>query len=476
MVKTIMICKLAFYGDVFNSKNDVSGNGASRSALCNLVQPPGDNTDGRMLCTVLVLAVVVCAALAAKGGKMEKLKVGGKSRSLVYRSTSGTLFEQFIVMKTMHARAVREQRELVLVYGSDDKSSAGGYNLCDIFVLPDEIRCEKHMKMKCAKDGAGKDEEHKKPEGESKDKPEHKRKVTFECEPPNVFDSVEAAEQAVQVFPAGFALRLQNKRTEEIQYVQAMLGVVRKHSSKLNDYTAVYWGDAHQHLGKDLGTCSAGAEATAERVTCTNFKAAAAAVVQASQPYCSHLEVAGKLSDAHSSGACYIAGAADATAQEAAILLDMGLQSFRGMWLQHQAQQDGVPSGTLSKLDATKLQNMLLHIAPASVEVMEWGLMHDAGTFVTLTAGASAALQAGSERRPAGSVLVLTSLAEYERARAGKTFCTAHKAGLATAAEGTATAADPTFCGSVKAAGYVYTDLGNTGKRHVRNVCVVPLL
>jgi hypothetical protein len=422
-----------------------------------------------MLSAATIFTVMVCVALADKGGKMEKLKVGGKSRSLVYRSISGTLFEQFIVMKNMHARAVSEQRELVVVYGSDDKSSAGGYNICDICLLPEEIRCEKHLKMKCPVHTAGKGEGSNK-EGKNKEKPEHKKKVAFECDPPNAFDSAEAVETAIDVFTSGFPLRLQNKRTEEIQYVQAMLGVVRKHSSKLNDYTAVYWGDAHQHLGKDLGTCSAGAEATAERVTCTNFKAAAAALVQASQPYCSHLEVAGKLSDAHSSGACYIAGAADATAQEAAILLDMGLQSFRGMWLQHQAQQDGAPSGTLSKLDATKLQNMLLHIAPASVEVMEWGLMHDAGTFVTLTAGASAALQAGSERRPAGSVLVLTSLAEYERARAGKTFCTAHKAGLATAAEGTAAAADPTFCGSIKAAGYVYTDLGNTGKSHVHEV------
>lgn len=410
----------------------------------------------RLLFPVCIVVIcLLCGAWASrKDGKM-----GGKARTLVYRSTPTSLIEQYVTMKDQYMVASREGRELMVLYQSEDKHAPNGHNLCDIFDTPGGIKCDKHMKMKC---GNKEKEEGGKPQ---------KKKVVFNCEPSHDFGSVEKVDAASESFHLAFPLKLQNQRVEEVQYVQAMMGVVNKNSKKLADYTVIYWNEGHLHLGHELGVCSVGTASpgSEESSACTDFKRAVAALVQASSPYCTQrpgaLRIVRDTSEeqgVHSSGAgaCYVAGAARATGQEAAILLDLGLQSFRGLWLQHHGAKQQTPGAGFSQLSASALQEMLVHIAPASAEVMEWGLMVEATTFAALTSEAIQTLTnadaAELDKRRAGGVLVQTGMVEYERARAGRTYCTSHRDRLVPADGATV---DPSWCGKIKPAGYAYKSM-----------------
>jgi hypothetical protein len=430
---------------------------------------------GVFLVAVSVLLLVFQANANAKNGKM------GKSRTLIYKSEADSLAVQYLRMKKMYLQAQREHRELVMVYGSDTKHGVSASNLCDIFELPSNIQCEKHMKMKCPTANATEpNKEEKEDKEEEGSKAALKKKVLFHCSPSNEYGSSEEINAAIGTFTEAFPMRLKDQRVEEVQYIQAMMGVVKKQTKKLTDYTVVYWGDAHQHLGKDLGKCAAGDDfAAQETAVCKEFKQAAAALVQQSKPYCNHFALinlgAVRTPEmelvTHGAGLCYLAGATHATAKEASILLDMGLQSFRGVWLQHQAKAGAEIN--LSVRDAADLEALLVHISPVSVEVMEWGIVLEANTFVSLTARASGVVASAegsattggaAARQHAGKTVLLTSLAEYQRANSGKSFCTAHRDGLESAVvPAGAAVVDPSWCEKMKATNYIFKAHGTGG-------------
>ena len=416
------------------------------------------------ICFLLSLAIL---AHCEKGEKKKFGKVGKKPNTLAHRIVSGSLVEQFLGMKTKLQKSLDLDRELVIVYGSDEKDGPVGYNLCDIFDLPKKVTCDKYHKMKCPRGGnmtsdASKDKTHKR-----------KQKTLYDCETSARFVSLEEIGAAVDTFSQVIPFHIQAKRIEEVEYIQAMLGLVKKEKKEVVDYTALYWADAHLHLGKDLGqNCEVDGSSEhshQQNQACEDFKQTITNLAETSRQHCNHALMTGlgrivtqsSPLQTHGQGTCYIAGAAQATAREAALMLDMGLMTFRGAWLYHQASS--AQSAALTQLSTAKLDGMLVHINPVSVEVMEWGLMLSASRFVSLIDPALHAITRTEtsqiEKVKAANALLLTSLVEFERAKVGKTFCTAHKQGLVHAVGDSGV--DLTFCGKIKESGYSFQYVSN---------------
>lgn len=408
----------------------------------------------------LLLTVVLCMLFVnvVSGSK------SNRQRSLVYRGQTGSLTDQFLELKKMYLDAEAQHRQLVLVQSKDEVSGLSSYNLCDIFELPESVSCEKHMKMKCQNETA--------PVGVESKKQKQKKKVSFHCDPVQTAVSVQHISNSIDLLPAVFPAKLLPKRMEEVEYMQAMLGLVSK-QSKMSPYTAVYWGQAPYYLGKDIGPCVYSADGPQEgNDACKQLHAALAQLKAVSEPYCSNAALQTALDNKDSKqekkksesstaagvhakgpGLCYIAGATQATAVEAKLMLAYGLQSFRGAWMQH---QEGA---------------QLVHINPVSVEIMEFGLMLGANKFVTLIAEQLSTIStAGSPDAPAtagagdrgnavalkqaAEIVLLTSFLEHERAREGRSYCTSHKDGvIPLAAEGVT---DVSFCGRLKSSNYLY--------------------
>lgn len=418
----------------------------------------------------LALLPVLCFLLfnAVYGSK------SNRQRTLVYRGRTGSLTDQFLEMKKLHMEAEAQQRHLVVVQSKDEENGLSSYNLCDIFELPSLISCEKNLKMKCTNSTSIETKE-------ESQKQKEKKKVSFHCDVAPPVLSAQQISNLVDLLPMGLQAKLLPKRTEEVEYMQAMLGLVSK-QPKVLPYTAIYWGRASQFLGKDIGSCvySAGGDPPPQQGNddCRQLHAALAQLKEASKPYCTssvaHLRGGAKDSaqdktaatsgdssavtgvHATGSGLCYIAGAMSATAVEAKLMLAYGLQSFRGAWMQHQE------GGT-----------QLVHINPVSVEIMEFGLMLGANKFVSLLAeplqtimhsdasllDSQASGSKAAEFKHAAEVILVNSFVEHERAREGRSHCTAHRDGAIpsdTTATGTASGADVSFCGRLKASDYVY--------------------
>ena len=426
----------------------------------------------RIVVTIILSISLNFLVSASKDGLGVK-----KSRSIAYKNRPGSLAEQYMTMKRMHELAKQNGRELTVVYGADTKHGVSGFNLCDIFDLPNDINCEKNMKMKCSSKNSTSEEASQM----------RKKKIWYHCDESHM----DIANFSPNLLEDSFSARLTGKRIEEVQYVQAMMGVVKKQAKKVEDYTVMFWADSYLHLGHSLGKCSAGEASQQESAPCRDFKATVAQLIDIIKPYCNHFSltnlraavpavVVNTISSSSGGGAsqqglhtqgaglCYLAGATQATAQEASILLDMGLQSFRGVWLQHQnkpATSGKKSGGMLSAKSARELENMLVHINPVSAEVMEYGIMLDAGRLLSLLEGAvSVALQSKSDTSSgtasAKGAILLSNLVEFERANAGKSFCTAHRDGIVSspASEGVGSvSSELTWCGRLKAMNYAFT-------------------
>lgn len=399
-------------------------------------------------CIVFLWLALLAVVLGSKSNRQ---------RTLVYRGQIGSLTDQFLELKRMLLDAEAQKRHLVVVQSKDESSGLSSFNLCDIFELPSIVSCEKHMKFKCGNSTAtdSKEESHKQ---------KQKKKVSFHCEPAVEMQSAQHVSNAVDLFSAAFPAKLLPKRHEEVEYMQAMLGLVSKQAN-ISPYTVIYWGQASQYLGRDIGQCVYSAVGDQQgNDACRQMHTALAQLVKSSQPYCTNAMLQAMLDSkykdnardhkqpdvidgvrAEGSGLCYIAGATQASAVEAKLMLGFGLQSFRGAWTQHQ-------EGT-----------QLVHINPVSVEIMELGLMLGAFKFVSLTPESlklvSAADSTGSTMdvskkvafKQAAETVLVTSFVEHERAREGKIYCTAHRDGV-----NPSDSADVSFCGRLAASNYVY--------------------
>jgi len=379
----------------------------------------------------------------------------GKAKTYVYSGQAGSLASQFLELKTVFEISQKMHRELIMVQSKDESTGIYSFNLCDVFEMPEGVSCTKNMKMKCDE----KPSQSKK--GSAKD--DKKKKVMFVCEHLPIAASDVQVSAKTDLMPKYFELQLLPERNEEVEYIQNVLGynIAGQPAPAVADYTALYWGQAKEFLGKDLGPQCA-ANVGTENANCLALKQALAALAQTAKPYCAaHTSLASLLSSQTTDAAkksanlCYIAGASAATAQEAGLMLELGLMSFRGAWLQHSTRDS--KTGLYD-------ESALVPINAVSVEVMEWGVMVGAKKFVSLTSEALSTLPTGTTH--AGDVLLVTSLVEHERARAGKTFCTAHRDGINTYPTATTTVSsttpsptDPTWCGKMKANKFIYAPL-----------------
>ncbi len=364
-----------------------------------------------------------------------------KSKSFVYSGHAGGLALQYLELKDMFIEAQKKHRELIVVQSKDESSGEVSYNLCDVFDLPGRVSCVKHMKIKCDNEKSHK-KAAKAQSLEEIEKADKKKKVIFHCEPPLLMDSSERVASRVDLIPVLYDVRMSGQRQEEVDYIQSVLGYTAKDSKLLRHYTAIYWEQA----SAVVGTC----KQNSAEADCAAFQQAVQALLLTTAPYCAPANTAE--TPTSSMTRCYIAGATHATAREAGLLLDQGLLSFRGAWLQHHKNP------TTGVYD----ESALMPVNAVSMEVMEWGVMMGAEKFVAVVVDSLAALSTDAEaskNKAAGEVILLTSLVEHERAKDGKTYCLSHKAGandLKLSPELLKTA-DISWCGSLKAHNFVYT-------------------
>ena len=370
-----------------------------------------------------------------------------KSKSFVYSGHAAGLAVQYLELKGMFIEAQKKHRELIVVQSKDESSGEMSYNLCDVFDLPGRVSCVKHMKIKCDNEKSSK-KAAKAQSLEETEKADKKKKVVFHCDPPLLLDSSERIASRVDLIPVLYDWRLSGQRTEEVDYIESVLGYTAKDSKLLQPYTVIYWEQASTVVGR--------CKQNSAEADCAAFKQAVQALLLTTAPHCAP---APTTIDSASLPRCYIAGATHATAKEAGYLLDQGLLSFRGAWLQHHKNP------TTGVYD----ESALMPVNAVSMEVMEWGVMMGAEKFYAVVVDSLTSLVPGSndsntdpeakKRTIAGEVILLTSLVEHERAKDGKTYCLSHKAGandLKTLPD-TLKTADISWCGSLKTHNYVYT-------------------